>query len=697
MYKKLITATILTCTTLLAFAQQGSPSIAQPDKGVFGSPVMPGPNGTYIYTADTNGRMHRPTPTNVYTLYKGTGTSLKPIATLTFPSSTAELEKRLGKDLLQNILTRQKLHSADDLYTQLKAGRLDTLGVFSSSLAVQQAMGALFIDTKQTKADPAVSYRLDLTVNGSTPNGNTPNGSTPNGNTPNGNTHTVYQIALGNIRYTPMPVFRRYGQTASDSVAVVIWYAANIHLPLRPQDPKAAFATIFTTGASQKNYTAGARQYVYTKRDTLFVSYSIRTTPGTKLSLYMRPEDLPGNRGPISDTFHLLALSFRNTLTISHLTGIDTLGAVLLKWDSLPHKAWCSGIEVLKSRDAVSGFVVIDTLPVTATTYRDRRTINGNFYYYQLRPIYFDLPQHGRVTPVIIAVQTKNTTHKIPAPHGLELGLTPNNDIRLHWLPNTDLDVFGYYILRGTARNKMEVISPPLRDTMYIDSLKGLNSGVTYLYAVAAVSMNMTWGDTSTTVGIQSPNAKLLTAPGGIQARATATGIRLSFDDVHPADPAVSGYVVYRRKKGDQYFTPITNPPLTGTHFTDTTALATGIYEYACSSIDAYNHVSLLSPLTEVNPGAATSLFPPADFVLRNNTTGIEISVPASVTATAAPTYIIYRRTVTEKQYQKIGTLTNNTYIDKSAIKDQLYAYAIALQANNTESGKSREKSIRRK
>ncbi len=93
MYKKLITATILTFSTLLPFAQQGSPSIAQSDKGVFGSPVMPGPNGTYIYTADTNGRMRRPTPANVYTLYKETGSGFKQVATLSFPSSTAELEK----------------------------------------------------------------------------------------------------------------------------------------------------------------------------------------------------------------------------------------------------------------------------------------------------------------------------------------------------------------------------------------------------------------------------------------------------------------------------------------------------------------------------------------------------------------------------------------------------------------------------
>jgi hypothetical protein len=650
------------------------------NKGVFNCPVMPGPKGVLIYTADTNGRMRRPTEANRYTLYKESkpGAGFKVLTKLSFPASAEELQKRLGSSLVQDIIRTRKLRSIQNLYTQLRAGKLDTLGVFSSSLQVQQALGVLCIDSKQTHPDAGVSYRLDVTSGAGT--------------------STVYQVNLGAIRYTPMPVFRRYGQTASDSVVILLWYAANIHVPLKPQDPRAAFATVYETGDGRtKGFVPLNRQYVYSKKDTLFVAYSQRTSPGAKLSVYMRPEDLAGNQGPASDTFHVLALSFRNVLSVGHLSAMDTMGAVVLHWDSLPQKAWCSGIEVLKSRSAVSGYVALDTLPVNATGYRDTRIMHGVDYYYMVRPVLVTLPQKGRITPAIVNVQTKQITRKPAAPQGLGIALTPGNNIRLHWMPNGELDVFSYYVLRGTSRSHMQVISPPLRDTVFVDSLKGLNSGVTYLYAVAAMNMNMVWGDTSITVGVQSPAARLLTAPGGIMARVAANGVRISFDDVHATDASVAGYVVYRRKKGDQFFTPVTQPALKGTHFTDTNTLAPGVYEYACSSVDAYSHVSLLSPLTTVSVtgGPGVALVPPPGFNLRNTTTGIEISIPPPIGTT--PTYVVYRRAVTEKQYHKLGAFSQRAYLDKTVQKDRLYAYTIAIQVNDAESTRSPEKSIRRK
>src|SRR5688572_11136363 len=132
--------------------------------------------------------------------------------------------------------------------------------------------------------------------------------------------------------------------------------------------------------------------------------------------MYIRAEDNPGNRGIASDTVHLLALSFGNTLSVTNLKAVDTLGSVCLAWDSLPAKAWCSGIQVLKSRFATAAFVVIDTLPVTATSYRDLKTMSGNVYYYQLRPILFDLPQKGKIVPAVVSVLTKKTAGKIMAP-----------------------------------------------------------------------------------------------------------------------------------------------------------------------------------------------------------------------------------------------------------------------------------------
>jgi hypothetical protein len=654
-------------------------SAQQENKGVFSSPVMPGPNGVFIYTADTSGHMRRPSEAQSYTLYKEDrkGAGFKKLAVLSFPSSPEDLEKKLGPAVLQTILQRRRLKNVRDLYMQLKAGYLDTLGIYSNTTAVQEAMGVLYIDRKQTRFDVAVSYKLEVSSGG--------------------NTRPLYQVSLGSIRYTPLPIFKKYHSMVTDSVAMVTWYAAGIHIPLKADQPKAAFATLFSNAGTgtTNTFTAGARQFVYTKRDTLFVTYSTPTIPGSKILMFIRPEDLAGNRGPASDTIHLLALSFRNTISVGHLTAMDTLGSVWLKWDSLPAKAWCSGIQILKSRSAAAEYVVIDTLPVTATTYRDRRIISGNVYYYQLRPILFDLPQHGRVTPATVNVRTKKAGGKIAAPQGLALTLTTKSDIRLSWQPNSDLDIFAYYILRGTSPANMQVISPAIRDTVFIDSLKGLNAGITYLYSVAALNMDMAWSDTSAPIGIQSPRAKLLTAPGGIQARVTAQGIRLNWNDVSAADPAVTGYAIFRRKKGEAYFTTVNKTLLKGAYFTDSSVLAPGLYEYGCSSIDAWGHTSILSPVTEA---VLHPLPPPSSFYLRNLTGGIGISIPAAVEGAGQGKYILYRRAITEKQYKKIGEISaNDTYTDRAVMKDQLYAYAIAVQGAQTESVKSGEKSIRRK
>jgi hypothetical protein len=381
-----------------------------------------------------------------------------------------------------------------------------------------------------------------------------------------------------------------------------------------------------------------------------------------------------------------------------------------LKWDSLPAKAWYSGIEVLKSRFATADYMVIDTLPVSAVQYRDRKTIGGNVYYYQLRPLLFDLPQKGRITPALVNVRTKLLRHKIPAPQGLQAGLTPKADIRLHWLPNADLDIFAYYILRGSSAANMQVISPPIRDTVFIDSTKGLNTGTTYLYAVAAVDMEMRWSDTSAPIGLQSPRGNLVTAPAGIQARVSVLGVRLNWNDVAVTDASVTGYLLYRRKKGDPWFVQLTPRPVAATYYTDSSELTAGTYEYGCTSVDAWNHLSILSPISTVqysgNNNGLGALYPPADFLLRNRAEGIEITLPATVQPTgskynvnAKTRYNLYRRLVTEKTFRKIGEIVPGmlSYTDRQVVKDQLYAYTLSLQKEQEESSRSGEKSIRRK
>jgi fibronectin type 3 domain-containing protein len=321
----------------------------------------------------------------------------------------------------------------------------------------------------------------------------------------------------------------------------------------------------------------------------------------------------------------------------------------------------------------------------------------------------FNLPQRGKVVPAIVSVVTKKVSGKMLAPQGLKLSINPDKNIQLSWQPNFDLDIFAYYILRGTSAGNMRIISSAIKDTVFIDSLKTLNAGITYLYSVAAMNMDMKWSDTSAPVAMQSTRSKLIPAPGGIQARASATGIRLSWNDISVSDPSVTGYFLYRRKKGAPYFTQLNKTPIPGTYYTDTSAMTAGIYEYGCSSVDAWNHVSILSALAEVDSKGgigSNPLYPPADFSLRNLTTGIEIRIPSAavaegekMTAPGNSKYIVYRRLVTEKSFQKVGVLAENNmaYTDKQVVKDQLYAYTLTLQLEKTESSRSMEKSIRRK
>jgi hypothetical protein len=165
--------------------------------------------------------------------------------------------------------------------------------------------------------------------------------------------------------------------------------------------------------------------------------------------------------------------------------------------------------------------------------------------------------------------------------------------------------------------------------------------------------------------------------------------------------------MVYRRKKGETYFTQLNKTVLPGAYYTDSSALNTETYEYGCAAVDAWGHIGILSALAEVPPGAggpagAVALTPPEGFFLRNLPAGIGISLPPAVGTSGqqmALKYILYRRMVPEKKYHKLRELAagSNGYTDRQVVKDQLYVYAVAAQAGTAESGKSGEKSIRRK
>jgi hypothetical protein len=57
--------------------------------------------------------------------------------------------------------------------------------------------------------------------------------------------------------------------------------------------------------------------------------------------------------------------------------------------------------------------------------------------------------------------------------------------ISLIWEPNSEKDVAGYFVLRGTTPDALAVITPtPITDTTFVD---GVAAGTRYWYVVRAV------------------------------------------------------------------------------------------------------------------------------------------------------------------------------------------------------------------
>lgn len=657
MFKKGIWSLFLFCCTNV---------MAQQKSGVFGQWLMPGPDGVYILIADKSNSGHVPLD-KTYIISKdekGKG-SFKKIAELKFPSSATELAERLQPRMLDEILQNTKLSSAEDLYHQITSGHIDRLGLYLMDPQVMMALGVLFVDKAENRHKDA-GYRVEYEKDGMR--------------------HLLFEKYLKDVVYSSFPKFRRYEMHATDSAVSCTWYTAGGRAPL---------AHVFQ---SDGRSNTSRQQLVYEVRDTLFISYTGAATPGSHYMLYAQPSDYAGNTGSPSDTIRMIASAMDDAIGIQHLTVTDTLNGMLLQWDPLPDKNWIAGIQVWKSHAALDHFLVVDTLPAHTTSWLDRNVIGGTVYYYRLLPVMYNLPNPPAAAMALTHGEKKIVSEKMPAPQGLKVSLDSARNIRLSWKPDAVLNLFGYYILRGRSATDLEVISDPVADTVYIDSLKNLSPGSHYFYAIAARDMNLAWSDTSEVIVIDCPVNKLVTAPAGLSARYTEYGVRLFWNDVSLTDENVAGYIVYKRKKGEAFFKPLMQHPWPDHVFTDTLIADAGDYEYGCAAMDARGNQSVLSSLADVSVPGITFLYPPATFDLKNIAAGISISVPSFVGAGDDRSLVIYRRAASEKKMKKLGTLSDggSSFVDKSVRQGVLYVYVVSQLQSGAESAMSKEKAIRR-
>src|SRR5690606_23791897 len=117
--------------------------------------------------------------------------------------------------------------------------------------------------------------------------------------------------------------------------------------------------------------------------------------------------------------------------------------------------------------------------------------------------------------------------------------------------PN-EIDIFGYYVLRGIDPKKMERIGEIVRDTVFVD--KEFPSGFSgdLNYALIAMNQNQQMSDTSEIVAFGIRQQIVLTPPAGLAIYESQESLSMRWNDVKAIDDRITNYLLLRRNKGEE-------------------------------------------------------------------------------------------------------------------------------------------------
>lgn len=642
--------------------------------------LLPGPDGVLMAIGELfnykqeNRKNNLPAPNEIITIYKSglKGKNDQKIASISFPASGAEMEKELSPMLKADILKQLKTDNMQNAYEIIRDYGRDTLGILIISQELQKHLGILYTDTNWKPGDQ-VTYHFDRTNE-------------------SGTQKNIYSESLDGSLPEYSTKFKLSKYNVFEDNASAEWEAEGIEKEEVPM-----YAQLYSRKNNEENFTLNARIFTNQKStNSASVYHSETLAPNGNLAWYIRTIDAAGNLGKPSDTLYAINFDKNKIAPIENLRVTDTLNGLMMHWDQLPSKAYYTAIQILKSRKLGGDYVVLDTIPPSKNTFMDKQVIPGSAYFYKVRPLLFDLPG---VQPMVFTEASgyKGVSEDVlpSTPQGLQ-AVVKENQVELTWIPNPELNIFAYYVLRGTSLNNLKVISGPIKQHSYSDSTFSKSYSGQYTYAIQVLNNGQKMSDTSSVVSVSLRQPIVLLSPGGIQAKYLPDGVSLEWENTRVKDNSIIGYVLYRREKGEQQYQLANNKPIELPAYLDANTTSGKNYEYAVSSIDAWGNQSILSPFVGVSSNTKEYLNPPANISLRNLKAGIEISWAKPYDA-GTRQYVIYRSTINKDRFDKVATVNPSTpYIDKNVQGNILYKYVVSVKSDDTEGPKSSEQLIRR-
>ena len=638
-----------------------------------GSLVKRSIGGTYFYVTNLNNAVD-----NLFEGYKNFtqfeaqvmlgNNKWQTVRVLSMPKNDSELEERLGVKNTTDYRKALELKPGNSLLKSLLAfPDLPIALQLDKPLAMALGLAAFYPKDEKN----VTAYRLL-------------------GEPKKGKSEIVYLVKDDGTAAPQLPSAKVSVVNVNDSLVNISW-----DMPM-PKQKGNVFAHVFQQMGNKYEIQEEVIWNTNNEDTSLSFNFTKKVAPDELHHFYIITENVNGNLSPASDTANVVVVSAGQMTSIKNFKIADTLGQIKLSWGSFPNKGYFTGIEIRKSRQALEDYVTIDTIPITDSVYFDREIIPGTQYYYKIKALAYPFVYVEALPSAMGRINIENKSSRPFAPTAFA-AVNEDENIRLTWEDNPELDLYAYFVYRGTNENNMEQISGIVQGNTWLDSSVTLSGLTTYAYAVKVMNRGQMMSDASQPIFIKPARLTVVPAIGGLSGMAKDAGYQLRWENIADNFTSVIGYILLRKASNEKEFFPVAQNVIETSMYTDSSQLLPGIkYEYAVAAIDFNGSVGELSPSVFYEP-IKNSLKPPSGFSAFIDNGKIKIKWPDEANKLLNKKVNIYRKSSAEKVFKLIGTTDSNEFTDEKIVSKVLYTYTLSFSLNNTESEKSISQSVRAK
>jgi fibronectin type 3 domain-containing protein len=642
-------------------------------------PIKASPKGIYILISDQGIRPNAPIFNDVKevsisrSINKGKPKMLGKL----LPASNLEaFENAISKDALLDIAKLLKLQSKEEAFRYtLDHPALKDYGLLSVNLDLGVALGAYFLDNDISALKNGDNITYYITYLG------------------NQKTEVYTNFIYGQKPEIQKPVLS--DKTFSDSIIALEWKTD------KRKSPDIFYANIYMQEGFPAPFKKAGTVIAYNdnKGDEVVIKWAQTVKKGYQYRFVVVPTTIAFLEGTPSDTATVFSLPNSFIDQPSNMTAKDTSYGVFLSWRN-PQKlnaqnAWL----IQRTATNSKAYQTLAILDVNQNSYIDGAALPSEVYYYRIRTITIDgdtlePSSHCSGRHALVSISPDRVTNVSATEF--------RNGVKIVWDKPKFLDIAGYYVYKAnTSSNNFELISPLLKDTTYIDtSFNYARSN--YIYGVKIYTNSDMMGLLGTSNIFTPTNMIKPAAPTGAKYYVEAGRISITWDDIYLRDKAITGYNIYR-KKGKATLLNTQYPKESGFELLSTTnsnsfedySFEEKEYSYAITSIDQFGNESGIGQLL-IAETRKPSIAIPNNFSVRKTSKGIVIDWDVNV-LNSGEQYIIYRRSETEKEANKLNTVSidRKEYIDNTVKPNVVYYYAIESITKTGISERSQEKVIK--